>query len=1318
MYSFLISIVVLVLGYIFYGKLIDRIFGPDPSRITPAVSKADGVDYVPMPTWKVFMVQFLNIAGTGPIFGAIMGAEFGPSCYIWIVLGSIFAGAVHDYLSGMVSLRNDGCALPEIIGRYLGRGTRVVVLVFVVFLMMMVGTVFVYSPAQILGGMTGGGSTVIMIWAVAIFIYYILATLVPIDKIVGRIYPIFAFALLFMAVALMVCLFVKWPQLPEFWDGLSNRHPSQSLFPCLFITVACGAISGFHATQSPLMARCLKSEKLGRPVFYGAMITEGLVALIWAAVSSYFFYGGGAEALGAAVNSSAPQIVNIVSRNWLGLVGGILAILGVVAAPITSGDTAFRSARLIIADGFHIDQKPKLKRLLVALPLFVGAGLLLWFNVANADGFNVIWRYFGLANQSLACFTLWALTVFLLRERKGLSYLLALVPAVFMTSVCVTYLLTVSMGFLHLAGYEIPVALAVALISLLLFLVYLFIHKKRSAKAAGLLSLVAGLMLVPAASGLQDCAAGNKTRISAAEDNQVDAKAKRLEITSFRYAGPYVLNTPYLLDSVSVEGKAFDMKSLLSTTLSHDALRDAAFVDKAPQSSADALHLIGFTLENKLFVKAELKVEGLEDWQLYQDGLEVSAKGLKLEPGTHEMVLRYFGKGSCADSLKLAVESPEISKLSLREDGKRIFSLDLNTIGVGSGGASISAGGRYIALGRSTVLPDGKSSSSWELLSSRDGSLCARLDSAPRWMPKGDRCWFTRKEADGRCLCTLDPDSGVESVLARNIPEGWFSFSPDGKYLIYSLEKKGPKEGEVHQILSPEDRQPGWRDRSYLARYDLASGLLQPLTFGWHNAWLCDISSDGRKLLFMSSRERLTQRPTTLHSFYVMDMETLETECVVEGDGFLNSGSFSPDGSSLLFTGTPEAFGGIGSRVKEGQIPNGFDIQLFRMELSDRSVKPLTADFNPSVSDAQWNAADGMIYALTEDKDCRRIYRIDPSDGKAEALNVPEDYVKAFDLSESSPLLVCTAQSLGNGDRAYCVDLRKGRLRLLRDYSAERLERVVLDEGHAFEFTSSRGDLINCFYVLPPDFDPQRSYPMLVHYYGGCSPTSRYCIGSYSPQYYAAQGYIFLVVNPSGAAGFGQEFAARHVNTAGDVVSDDIIEATERFCDAHPYVNRAKIGCFSASYGGFMTQLLLSKTDIYAAGISHAGISDHSSYWGEGYWGYSYSEVSMAGSYPWTRKDLFVDRSPLYNADKIHTPLLFLHGSADTNVPIGESIQMFTALKILGEDTAFVVVDGEDHGIREFGKRRQWLRTISAWFAKYLQDDSSWWDELYPPKQL
>ena len=458
MFSFLISLAALILGYVLYGRFVERTFGPDPSRPTPAVSKADGVDYVPMPSWKVYMIQFLNIAGTGPIFGAIMGAKFGPSCYLWIVFGCIFAGAVHDYMSGMLSVRGGGAGLPEIIRKYLGKGTATVMLVFSILLMVMVGAVFVYSPAIILGGMTGGG---MMIWVAVIFVYYLLATLVPIDKIIGRFYPRFAFALIFMAVALAVCLLIKWPAIPEIWDGLGNMGEAsgllsgQSIFPCLFITVACGAISGFHATQSPMMARCIKNEKLGRPIFYGAMITEGVIALIWAAVSSYFFYAGGAAEVGSDLSAQAPTVVTAVSRSWLGVLGGILAILGVVAAPITSGDTAFRSARLMIADTLHVEQNNYGKRLAIAVPLFAAGALVLWFNIADENGFNIIWRYFGWSNQTLACFTLWAITSYLTTEKKGAWYLITLLPAAFMTAVCVTYICVEKIG-LNLPAAWIP----------------------------------------------------------------------------------------------------------------------------------------------------------------------------------------------------------------------------------------------------------------------------------------------------------------------------------------------------------------------------------------------------------------------------------------------------------------------------------------------------------------------------------------------------------------------------------------------------------------------------------------------------------------------------------------------------------------------------------------------------------------------------------------------------------------------------------------------------------------------------------------------
>ena len=441
MITFFLAILALIAGYMFYGKFIERVFGPD-NRRTPAMSMTDGVDYIPLPLWKIFMIQFLNIAGTGPIFGAIMGAKFGPSAYLWIVLGCIFAGATHDYLAGMISVRNKGVGLPDIIGKYLGSRAKKLMLLFTVLLLIMVGAVFVYSPAIILSGMVGS----FMFWVVIIFVYYFIATMMPIDKIIGKIYPLFAFALLFMAIAVLVALLFIMPDVPEIWEGIGNKNPKMGpIVPILFITIACGAISGFHATQSPLMARCIKHEKLGRPIFYGAMITEGIVALIWATVASYFFYGGGAADLGADTSASAPQIVNIVSKSWLGMLGSVLALLGVVAAPISTGDTAMRSARLIIADFVHLSQKSIAHRLLISVPLFIVTILVLWYNIADVDGFNKIWNYFGWANQALSIFTLWAITIYLAHKRK--PFIITLIPALFMTFVCTTFLLISPIAF-------------------------------------------------------------------------------------------------------------------------------------------------------------------------------------------------------------------------------------------------------------------------------------------------------------------------------------------------------------------------------------------------------------------------------------------------------------------------------------------------------------------------------------------------------------------------------------------------------------------------------------------------------------------------------------------------------------------------------------------------------------------------------------------------------------------------------------------------------------------------------------------------------
>lgn len=476
MITFCLSLVALILGYLLYGRFVERVFGPD-DRVTPAVEKADGVDYIALPSWKVFMIQFLNIAGTGPIFGAIMGAKFGPAAYLWIVFGCIFAGAVHDYLVGMLSMRHGGASCPEIVGQYMGAGARRLMLVFSVVLLLMVGTVFVYSPAEILHGF--GGST--FMWVIIIFCYYVLATMLPIDKVIGRFYPLFAFSLLFMAAGLMAALIVKWPSLPELWTNLENMGMkadpgtfTDQIYPCLFITIACGALSGFHATQSPLMARCVKSEYMGRPVFYGSMITEGIVALVWCTVSMYFFYGNPApgyeliEAVGNnGFHTSAPAVVNIMCNHWLGVVGGVLAVLGVVAAPITSGDTAFRSARLIISEAFGISQRPIPKRLLVGLPLFLGSMALLYWQVENPNGFNTIWQYFGWSNQTLSVIMLWAATVYLAQRRK--PYLITLIPALFMTSVCASFLCVSHIAFGLPEGISYTIGAVVTVIALIWF---------------------------------------------------------------------------------------------------------------------------------------------------------------------------------------------------------------------------------------------------------------------------------------------------------------------------------------------------------------------------------------------------------------------------------------------------------------------------------------------------------------------------------------------------------------------------------------------------------------------------------------------------------------------------------------------------------------------------------------------------------------------------------------------------------------------------------------------------------------------------------
>ena len=837
--------------------------------------------------------------------------------------------------------------------------------------------------------------------------------------------------------------------------------------------------------------------------------------------------------------------------------------------------------------------------------------------------------------------------------------------------------------------------------------------------------------------------------LAAALMASISASAETIEVKTLKYAGPYAVAQPWMADSVNIKGEAFDLKQLLDSPLSFTLLNKGKEVSAAQllaDKQQDALHLASFCVSNTQRTKATIAVEGLEQYRLFVDGEQVAVNGDKAEtiltPSQHTVVIKYLTrKNASADkkSIKLTVTAANGAPLSVGDAAaKRAYNIYDVICAPNYPSVSISPNGKFIVVWKTWVDRKGNNHSISELRNYQTNRVMATFEESVKWMPASNKLYFTQKASDSSIageekqdgtlqLITINPLTMEREVLASHLPEGWFQFTPDEKMLIYTLTTEGrKKDPQVYDVKEPEDRQPGWRERSNLAKYDLASGILQPLTFGYHNIYLMDISADSRYLLIGKEEERLTKRPTTLTSFYRLDLGSMnassattpKVETLIEKGEFLNSAQFSPDGKSILVSASPEAFNGIGKNVEEGQTPSMVDTQLYLMTLSDKKVRPLTKDFNPNVQSVDWSKADGNIYFTAEDKDCVHLFQLNPKSGKFTLLKTPEEYIKSFSLASSAAEMAFSGQSASNADRLYKMNTKALKSQLVDDLSARELKDVELGECKAWNFVNSRGDTLCCRYYLPPHFDAAKKYPMIVNYYGGCSPTSRMFQSRYPHHVYAAMGYVVLVVNPSGATGFGQKFSARHVDTAGEGVAEDIISSTQAFCDEHAFVNLKKIGCIGASYGGFMTQYLQTKTDLFAAAISHAGISDHTSYWGEGYWGYSYSEVSMANEYPWTNKHLFVDQSPLYNADKIHTPLLFVHGTADNNVPVGESIQLYTALKLLGRPTAMVLVDGQDHHIIDYEKRLKWQNTIFAWFAKWLQDDASWWTEMYGDEKM
>ena len=794
----------------------------------------------------------------------------------------------------------------------------------------------------------------------------------------------------------------------------------------------------------------------------------------------------------------------------------------------------------------------------------------------------------------------------------------------------------------------------------------------------------------------------------------------KTEISEFNLSGPYAVQAPLAFDTVDVKGNKFDDKSLMNN-ISLTSPVTGKFNGKVLPSLTEkkSVGLLSFYINNSDYLKGKIDVQGPKNYKVYIDGAEANRE-LILAPEHHTFTIRYLAEPKDTDSIKVCIDAKKSVAYTL--DKKHPYMVHDLTDGKRVRGISLSADGLFTSIAYQTTDRGGNSRWSYELRDTKTQRLISQPQRNPNWMPKTSAWLEEEKEGDKRVLYKVDPRTGVRTLFAYDIPEGSYVVSPTEDYLIISAEEKGPKEDkDVFEVVEMDDRQSGWRDRGYLAKYDIATGVTQRITFGSKGEYLEDISLDGTKLLLATSRSRLTKRPTTVQDVLIMDILTLKVDTLFVGAEFLGGGTFSPDGKQILFTGTPEAFGRIGCQLPADVTPSMTENELFLYDIMSKKVTPLTKDFDPSLDKGpDWCAADGMVYFTAEDRDYVNLFMLNPKTGKITKLAANGDDIYRFDKASNAPYISYLSYATMAPASAYVMDLKNLKkpqnIRFFDGVSA--LGDAEIGTCQDWNFKNSKGDTVYGRFYLPKDFDATKQYPMIVYYYGGCSPVSRYFESPYAPQYWNSLGYVAYIVEPSGATGFGQEWASRHVNTAGKGPAEDIIEGVKQICVEHSFINPKKIGCMGASYGGFMTQYLQTQTDIFAAAVSHAGIANHTSYWGEGYWGYNYSEVSMANSYPWSHRDLYVNQSPLFNADKIHTPLLLLHGNADTNVPLIESLQMFTALKLLGREVALVEVEGENHHILEYGKKEKWLATQMAWFAKWLKDDPTWWEALYPPKHL
>lgn len=848
-----------------------------------------------------------------------------------------------------------------------------------------------------------------------------------------------------------------------------------------------------------------------------------------------------------------------------------------------------------------------------------------------------------------------------------------------------------------------------------------------------------------------------------------DDKTKSIIIENWLKAGNFAVKLPAFSDIENINGDNYSDKELLKfaytdindlhpvsgLTFAWDEKQKVKWTEETSDKSGYvhpgkrdsnkeySIAYYGSYVFIDRWAEVEIKIETPQLCIVYLDGEKIvdklnfdkdkkdhgnASKKIKLERGNHILIVKTLReKDSKTDwKLKGQIEIAakyEDASINISISPKQIMTTRHLLEGTKISKASISPDGKYYALKyKLTKGPDGKSTSWTEIRKTKDHSLMHSFRnskiSSLKWSSTNIISYITTDDKEST-LWLLDMDKGTETKLLKQLKNfSGYRWAPDGSFIIYSIsEKPTMNKTGIKKFEGMPDRWLWWRNRTFLYKVNIESHIKERVTYGNLSTSLQDISNDGRYILFTHNIPDYSERPYSKQALFRLDLQTNIIDTIWTHN-WSSRVSFSYDDKSLLVLGGPSVFGSTGENVSKGKTTNNYDTQAYIYNINNKTVDAITIDFNPSIQNACWNKSGEIIYFLCADKSYKKLYRYEIESNSFKVIEGGPDVINHIDFDNDGELAVYTGSSISSPAKAYLINFTDNNITVLSDPEESDYKNVVFGKTEDWNFKNNEGLAIDGHIYYPPDFEPEKKYPLIVYYYGGTSPTKRSFGGRYPKNLFAAQGYIVYVLQPAGATGYGQEFSALHVNNWGITVADEIIKGTKKFLEKHPFIDKTKVGCIGASYGGFMTMLLQTRTDIFAAAIAHAGISSISSYWGEGYWGYLYSAVASANSFPWNNKKLYIEQSPLFLADKINTPLLLLHGSSDTNVPPGESRQLYTALKLLGKDVELIEIAGQDHHILDFKKRILWQKTIFAWFDKYLKGQTAWWDDLYPEENF